>query len=224
MPEVRSAPFFIGDDPALDFLNSVAAPSGREIEWLANGGDFIAWLEQAHAVPADIAAHFRKTAGPRALNAVAAQARELREWFRTFVREHAGKPLRERDLRELAPLNALLARDQAFRQVESAGVAAGEKGEPGRALHWQAQRHWDSPKALLLPIAEAMGDLVCEKDFALVRKCESPTCTLWFLDVSKAHARRWCSMAVCGNLAKAAAHRARARSGFADGADHRRTN
>ena len=96
MPEVRSAPFFIGDDPALDFLNSVAAPSGREIDWLANGGDFIAWLEQAHAVPADIAAHFRKTAGPRALDAVAAQARELREWFRTFVREHAGKPLRER--------------------------------------------------------------------------------------------------------------------------------
>ena len=224
MPEVRPAPFFIGDDLALDFLNSVAAPSGREIEWLANGGDFIAWLEQAHAVPADIAARFRKTAGPRSLDAVAAQGRELREWFRTFVREHAGKPLRDRDLRELTPLNALLARDQAFRQIEMAGAGTGENGEGGRALRWQARRRWDSPKALLLPIAEAMGDLVCEKDFALVRKCESPTCTLWFLDVSKAHARRWCSMAVCGNRAKATAHRARARSGAADGPGHRPTN
>jgi predicted RNA-binding Zn ribbon-like protein len=223
MPDVRPAPFFIGADLALDFLNSVATPAGREIEWLANGGDFIAWLEQAHAVPADIAAHFRKTAEPRVRDAVAAQARELREWFRTFVRERAGKPLRERDLRELAPLNALLARDQAFRQIEIAGAGAGGN-EPGRALHWQAQRHWDSPKALLLPIAEAMGDLVCEKDFTLVRKCESPTCTLWFLDVSKAHARRWCSMAVCGNRAKAAAHRARARSGSSDESDHRPTN
>jgi predicted RNA-binding Zn ribbon-like protein len=224
MPEVRSAPFFIGDDPALDFLNSVAAPSGREIEWLANGGDFIAWLEQAHAVPADIAAHFRKTAGPRALDAIAAQARELREWFRTFVREHAGKPLRERDLRELTPLNALLARDQAFRQIDIAGAGAGENGERSRVLHWRAKRHWDSPKALLLPVAGAMGELICEKDFTLVRKCEGPTCTLWFLDVSKAHARRWCSMAVCGNRAKAAAHRARARSGSADGPDSRPTN
>src|ERR1700751_5386619 len=161
MPEVRSAPFFIGDDPALDFLNSVAVPSGREIEWLANGGDLIAWLEQAHAVPAEIAAHFRKTAGPRALDAVAAIARELREWFRNFVREHGGKPLRERDLRELAPLNALLARDQTFRQIEIAGVRMGENGQPGRALRWQAQRHWDSPKALLLPVAAAMGELVC---------------------------------------------------------------
>ena len=40
---------------------------------------------------------------------------------------------------------------------------------------------------------------------------------LWFLDVSKAHARRWCNMAVCGSRAKAAAHRARARL---DAAEH----
>jgi predicted RNA-binding Zn ribbon-like protein len=72
-------------------------------------------------------------------------------------------------------------------------------------------RHWRTPDALLLPIAEAMGDLVCRKDFRLVRRCQGPTCTLWFHDVSKAHARRWCSMAVCGNRAKAAAHRARSR-------------
>jgi predicted RNA-binding Zn ribbon-like protein len=213
MPEQRPAPFFIGDDRAMDFLNSVAAPAGREIEWLADGDDFVDWLEQADAVPADIAARFRKTAGARALDSVAGEARELREWFRGFVTEHAGKPLRARDLRELTALNALLARDQAFRQIATAGAGKRDDGERHRALHWQAKRHWDNPKALLLPIAEAIGNLVCEKDFTLVRKCESPTCTLWFLDVSKAHARRWCSMAVCGNRAKAAAHRARARSG-----------
>ncbi len=224
MAELRPAPFFIGDDLALDFLNSVAAPSGREIDWLADGGDLIAWLEQARAVPADIAAHFLKAAGSRALDGVAAEARELREWFREFVRDHAGRWLRQRDLRELAPLNRLLGRDQSFRQIAIAD--GGKQNKLGRrgALRWQAHRHWDSPKTLLLPIAEAMGDLVCEKDFIMVRKCENPTCTLWFLDVSKAHARRWCSMAVCGNRAKAAAHRARARSGFADGRRNRPTN
>ena len=224
MAELRPAPFFIGDDLALDFLNSVAAPFGREIDWLAEGGDLIAWLEQARAVPADMAAHFRKAAGSRALEGLAAEARELREWFRDFVRDHAGQPLRERDLRELAPLNTLLARDQSFRQIAIAD--GGKQNERGRrrGLRWQARRRWDSPKTLLLPIAEAMGDLVCEKDFTMVRKCENPTCTLWFLDVSKAHARRWCSMAVCGNRAKAAAHRARARSGLADRPRNRPTN
>jgi predicted RNA-binding Zn ribbon-like protein len=213
MPQSRPAPFFIGDDLALDFLNSVAAPAGREIDWLEDGDDLIAWLEAAHAVPTEIAGEFRKHAGPRALDAVAAQARELREWFRAFVRKHAGNPLQARDLRDLTPLNALLARDQAFRQIQTAGAGKADNGGRRQVLQWQAQRHWDGPKTLLLPIAEAMGDLICEQDFTLVRKCEGPTCTLWFLDVSKAHARRWCSMAVCGNRAKAAAHRARARSG-----------
>ncbi len=36
MSELRPEPFFIGDDLALDFLNSVATPFGRAIEWLAD--------------------------------------------------------------------------------------------------------------------------------------------------------------------------------------------
>jgi predicted RNA-binding Zn ribbon-like protein len=213
MPELRPPPFFIGDDFALDFLNSIAAPWGEEIEWLANGRDLVAWLEQARALPASVSAHFRAHVGPRALDAVASQARELREWFRTFVRNHAGKPLGRRAVRDLAPLNKLLEGDEAYRQIEMARPGEGEENDEdgNRALHWQAKRRWRSPKVLLLPIAEAMGDLVCQKDFTLVRRCEGPTCTLWFLDVSKGHARRWCSMAVCGNRAKAAAHRARGR-------------
>jgi predicted RNA-binding Zn ribbon-like protein len=219
MAELRPAPFFIGDDLALDFLNSIAAPWGQEIEWLASGRDLVAWLEQAHAVPAKVSEHFRAHPGPHALDAVASQARELREWFRTFVRNHAGKPLGRRALRDLAPLNQLLERDEAYRQIEIAPPGDGEENDDygHRALRWKARRRWRSPKALLFPIAEAIGDLVCQKDFTLVRRCEGPTCTLWFLDVSKGHARRWCSMAVCGNRAKAAAHRARARQGSAAG-------
>jgi predicted RNA-binding Zn ribbon-like protein len=215
MAELRPAPFFIGDDLALDFLNSIAAPWGEEIEWLASGRDLVAWLEEAHALPANVSAHFRAHIGPRTLDAVASQARELREWLRTFVGNHAGKPLGRRALRDLVPLNELLERDEAYRQIEMARA-----GDENRTLRWQAKRRWRSPKALLLPIAEAIGDLVCQKDFTLVRRCEGPTCTLWFLDVSKGHARRWCSMAVCGNRAKAAAHRVRARRASAADRPH----
>jgi len=213
MVEHLPAPFFIGDDVALDFLNSVAAPWGQKIEWLSNGGDLVSWLEQAHAVPADVAAEFRTDTNLRALDTVASQARELREWFRTFVGNHAGSPLDPAALDELAPLNQLLGRDETYRQIALAsppGVEAAG-GDGHGALHWQYRRHWRTAEALLLPVAEAMGDLVCRKGFALVRRCEGPTCTLWFHDVSKSHARRWCSMAVCGNRAKAAAHRARTR-------------
>jgi predicted RNA-binding Zn ribbon-like protein len=213
MDDRRPAPLFISDDLALDFLNSIATPWGQQIEWLASGGDLLAWLDAAHAVPSDVLTQFRKRTGLRPLDAVAHQARELREWFRIFVHSHAGKPLTSLTLRELAPLNRLLVRDEAYRQIESAPPSHGGEndGDEQRALRWKAMRRWPSPKALLLPVAEAIGDLVCHKNFSLVRKCEGPTCTLWFHDVSKGHARRWCSMAVCGNRAKAVAHRARAR-------------
>lgn len=213
MSEPRPEPFFIGDDLALDFLNSLAAPWGREIDWLANGGDLVAWLEQAHAVPTSVSAQFRSQTGSRALDSVASQARDLREWFRTFVRDHGGKRLGPAALRELTPLNRLLVEDEAYRQIEVTPRRDREENDADghHALHWQTKRRWRTPKTLLLPIAEAIGDLVCKKDFALVRRCEGPTCTLWFHDVSKGHARRWCSMAVCGNRAKVAAHRARAR-------------
>jgi predicted RNA-binding Zn ribbon-like protein len=160
-----------------------------------------------------VAARLRADAGPASLDAVAAQARELREWFRMFVGDHAGRPLGSASLNELAPLNELLEGDVAFRQIVLAPPLAAEAidGEGLGALRWEDRRRWRGPEALLQPIAQAMGDLVCRKDFTLVRKCEGPTCTLWFHDVSKSHARRWCSMAVCGNRAKAAGHRARAR-------------
>jgi predicted RNA-binding Zn ribbon-like protein len=51
---------------------------------------------------------------------------------------------------------------------------------------------------------------MCHADFRLIRACEGSACTILFLDRTKAHARRWCSMAICGNRAKVAAYRARA--------------
>jgi predicted RNA-binding Zn ribbon-like protein len=199
----RPAPFFVGDHLALDFLNSTAAPWGESIEWLGNGADLVDWLERARAIGPEVAAHFRAEGDAfHALDAVAEQARSLREWLRSFVDRHAGMPLHAKAVKELRPLNRLLARDEAYRLVEAAAA---------HGLRWRQERRWTSPERLLQPIAAAVGDLVCDGDFRLVRTCEGPTCTLVFYDRTKAHARRWCSMAVCGNRAKAAAHRAKLR-------------
>ncbi|MET9318995.1 CGNR zinc finger domain-containing protein [Streptomyces sp. NPDC003038] len=44
-----------------------------------------------------------------------------------------------------------------------------------------------------------------------IRGCASESCVLHFYDVSRNGARRWCSMAACGNRAKASRHYARTR-------------
>ena len=197
-PQDRSAVLFVGDHPAMDFLNTHATPGGVAVEWLATGGDLLDWLEQAGLIEAAVAARFRDVP---ALGVVAERARALREWFRGFVRGHAGRPLGAAAEGELGPVNQLLAEDRSY------GRVVGE----GDGLTLQRLRRWETPEELLLPIAFVIADLLCNADFRLVRACEGHDCTLMFLDRTKAHHRRWCSMAACGNRAKAAAHRARKR-------------
>jgi predicted RNA-binding Zn ribbon-like protein len=44
-----------------------------------------------------------------------------------------------------------------------------------------------------------------------IKVCESDRCNWVFYDTSRTSRRRWCDMATCGNRAKAARHRARAK-------------
>jgi predicted RNA-binding Zn ribbon-like protein len=220
MADHHPPPIFIADSVGLDFLNSVAVPIDTEVEWIGSGEDLIAWLQAAELVPPDVIASLRKTAVPGEFDTVASQARKLREWFRGFVRAHKGKPLKPKALEELEPLNRVLIRDEEFGQVGARDTS--RKGKQKRSSHeeaplsglvWNQQRRWRSPDALLLPIAKAMADLVCDDDFTHVRACEGTACTLLFIDRTRGRARRWCSMSVCGNRAKQAAHRERAQQG-----------
>jgi predicted RNA-binding Zn ribbon-like protein len=197
----RPPAIFVADALGLDFLNSVATPVDTAIDWIDDGEGLLAWLEQAHLVPAEALETLRARAMPGEFDNVAAQARSLREWFRGFVRQRKGRPLTAKVLGELAPLNRLLERDEGFGRIVSHDHAPG--------LAFQAMRRWRSPEALLLPIGEALAKFVCEEDFSNVRACEGPACTLMFADHTRGRARRWCSMAICGNRAKQAAHRHR---------------
>jgi predicted RNA-binding Zn ribbon-like protein len=205
MPQPMPA-LFLADSLGLDFLNSVATPVDAPVDWLKDGEGLLDWLHQAQLVPDEVLASIRDRAIPGELDRLAGQARALREWFRGFVQEHKGLPLKGADLIALEPLNQLLKRDDGYGEI-----IANERTELS-ALRLSRSRRWASPEALLLPIAESLAQFVCTEDFAYVKACEGPTCTLLFADHTRGHARRWCSMAMCGNRAKQAAHRRRAKS------------
>lgn len=199
----RPPAMFIADALGLDFLNSIATPVDTPVDWIDDGEGLLNWLEQAELVPADALRSIKAHALPGELDKVADQARHLREWFRGFVRKHKGHPLTAKNLAELAPLNRLLQRDEAFNRI-----AAAPKGEKP-PLQLQKARRWRTPEALLAPIGEALAQFVCSEDFSDVKACEGPACTLLFADHTRGRTRRWCIMAVCGNRAKQAAHRER---------------
>ena len=197
---------FIADAVGIDFLNSVATRVDEPVDWIGDGAGLVDWLRQAGLVPGDRLDSIADRAMPGELDRVADQARDLREWFRHFVKTRMGRPLDAGTLGDLAPLNRLLERDEAYGRI----VPNDDGG-----LSLETDRRWRSPESLLIPIGEALARVVVGEDFAQVKACEGHGCTLMFADHTRRHSRRWCSMSVCGNRAKVSAHRSRRREAAA---------
>lgn len=94
-------------------------------------------------------------------------------------------------------LNALLARGvQIHRLTDHGPEVRPQLQEPAELAAWTAAEDY------LQLLARAP---------ARIRRCAHPDCVLHFYDTSPRGDRRWCSMAGCGNRAKAARHHARTR-------------
>jgi hypothetical protein len=172
---------FIAGDLALDFLNSIVTSGQNVVELLANGEDLLAWLVRAQLLNRRDAAAIRANSLPGELDEVAAQARALREWFREFVLAHMGRHLTDQALDLLKPLNCVLRRDQRYWAiVETCQATAKKNGRSG--LELRSLRRHTKPNALILIVAQAMADLVCSKDFSMVKARNGRTPPLLFLD------------------------------------------
>ena len=178
---------FIADARGLDFLNSIATPPAEPVDWTRDGQGLVDWLRQAELVPEEELRSIVSRAMPGELDRVADQARDLREWFRGFVKRHLGGQLDPGILQDLAPLNRLLERDEAYGRI----------ARRGEALVLETTRRWRSPVSLLIPIGEAMARVIVEEDFTHLKGCEGHGCTLVFVDHTRGRRRRWCSMSAC---------------------------
>jgi len=182
----------------LDFVNSTAGVGSHRVDLFGNGASYLTWLGLAGLIsPADRSI-IKKRFSSADMDDVAAQAVEIREWLRPVIavwrRETGGIPP---DV--AARLNAILEADRRYLQFHESD------GLPDLREH----RHWAEASQLLVPPVGAAAELLAVGDRNLVRHCDGVDCTMWFYDRTKAHRRRWCSMALCGNRAKARNHRQR---------------
>jgi predicted RNA-binding Zn ribbon-like protein len=194
-------PLFLGSHPAMDFLNTCPTPRGGPVELIGDGASFAAWLEAAALLHATTASKLRRRFGPAALDATAAQARELREWVRDWIGRWRDTPTGDYGA-ELRRLNQLMARATRYPEivVTTDGFRVADR--------WRV----DSTDALIAAVAAQIASLVSAELPGLVKRCAGPGCTLWFVDRTKAHSRVFCSATACGNRAKVAAFRERRRS------------
>lgn len=115
-----------------------------------------------------------------------------REALFAIVQPGDSDAVRARDM-----LNEALSHGHVRRVLGADGPASViETDTPGWAAGWRAAEEY-------LRLLEQKPERI--------RKCANPVCPLRFYDISKAGARRWCSMTTCGNRSKTRNHYARKR-------------
>lgn len=111
----------------------------------------------------------------------------LREALRGIIGANSGGavyPVDVATLNEAAAASRLRARFGPDGRARLEPEAAGVTGALGR-------------------IVAATFAAMAEDDWARLKLCGSPTCRWAFFDRSRNHSSRWCTMAACGNRAKA---------------------
>jgi predicted RNA-binding Zn ribbon-like protein len=180
---------FVGDNLAINFINTRRMIEGQLTDTLQSDSDVKAWLKRLEVPVAKRTPHFGD-------GVLLEGTRELREIALAAVKDRKSgkKPSLVALNRFLAdaPSHAVLTTDDA-RNIRVTRVYGNETLE-----------------AFLAPVAEAVADLLADGDFNLVRHCKGDACVMWFYDRTKGHHRRWCTSTGCGNRAKVAAFRARA--------------
>jgi predicted RNA-binding Zn ribbon-like protein len=187
--------YWLGGRPALDLVNTLRERWRRRVETLVTPDDLGLWLVRAQLLPAQHAVS----------RARLGDARELREAIDLCVQAAVGADAAPPAA--VAIIDGWLAHAGTRAQLAVAGDGIPVLGELAPA---------DAVRRALGTVAlDAARMLGTRDESARIRICASQTCSARFYDRSPAARRRWCSMALCGNEAKARRHRERSRGAAA---------
>jgi predicted RNA-binding Zn ribbon-like protein len=182
----------VGGEPALDFVNTVTGRNGRPRDWLDGYASLIQWSALVRLLPEPSLRMVRAQARrhPSAAAAALVRAKVLRECLFDVLRDLAsGK----------SPARATL---QTIESGWHAGNAAHRLCPGDGRLTTQLRRDAADLDLIASMVAWRAVTHVFNTPPARLRMCEGVDCAWWFIDTSKGGRRRWCDMAVCGNLAK----------------------
>jgi predicted RNA-binding Zn ribbon-like protein len=195
----RDGFLFVGNNLALDFLNTCPVQDGQRSELLPDFEAVLRWFRAAGVLSSrqvvDLKHKWGESARARDLTA---RMRELREELRNEILSWEGTGKLRRGTMD--KLNLIMAKHPMLTRL-------------GRDPSGTTTEFWfqaSDPEDLCAPLAHSAAMLFANADPERVRKCGH--CVLHFYDTSKKGTRRWCSMQLCGNRLKVAAYAARQRS------------
>ena len=198
----------VGGALCLDFANTVPtylAPEAERRDHLPDYPALLSWARQTQIVDAATLARLARAAGrrPEAAERVVAEAHELRAAvYAAFSAQASEKRV---DATTLATLSRFYATTHERQRLV-------RTPDGGYALDCQCAADEDVLEQILWPVVRSAVELLTSERRTRVRRCEAAAderCTWLFVDESKNHSRRWCSMRDCGNRAKVRRHYAR---------------
>ena len=175
----------------LDFANTLGVSSADR---LPHPDALLAFAEQADLAPQAqlAAARAELRAQPDHGQAWLDHAKRLRQAiFGLFTAVVARRPPNAPDLAVLNDELAVALAHRCLVAVPDGGYTWGWQAEPFAAAH------------LLWPVVRSAAELLTSPERDQVRQCAADDCPWLFLDTSRNRSRQWCSMATCGNRAKA---------------------
>jgi predicted RNA-binding Zn ribbon-like protein len=189
---------FLAGNPALDFVNTRPVLRGQPTELLNDFAAALRWFVAAKLLDQKAAAKFRERwANTPQAHAFLRQLLVFREQLRCAILSiESGAAVSKK---MLDTLNSLLAQHPLPAQVVFF------EGTLRKEHRFDPQK----PVDLFAPLLSSAADLFTRFDSRRLRQCER--CVLHFYDATKNATRRWCSMKLCGNRAKAAKYAARHR-------------
>jgi predicted RNA-binding Zn ribbon-like protein len=185
----------IGNNLSLDFINTDLSEGEAKTDLLSKTADLAIWAAAMDLVGADEAKKMLGNWGAMCeCPVLLANAREFRRKLRElFAKATTGATP------EALPIEFI----NEYLREKNNGLTEVVKTESGFEKKFRI--NFREPAQILAVVAESAADLLCYGNLEYLRKCECPKCPLFFYDTTKNHKRRWCSMAACGNRAKAMA-------------------
>jgi predicted RNA-binding Zn ribbon-like protein len=202
MTETRDAEIhhLIAGELCLNFANTLYGHTDVIHEYLFDYRDLVLWSRHVGVLvgkKAEILLSKWEQA-PVESEAVLRRAIELRETiFRVFANLAHDKSPEDDDLNRLH--QSWLENQSHMKLVRT---------EAGFALEWE---DGDALDVMLWPITRSAMDLLTSDELRHVKQCGR--CDWLFVDRSRNHKRRWCSMSACGNRVKMARRYEREKQG-----------
>jgi predicted RNA-binding Zn ribbon-like protein len=195
---------FAGGQLCLDFANTVGGLRGAVAhEYLTNYADLARWSHQAGVITEQEMVDLMRAAAdaPNVAADVLRRAYTLREAIYAIFTAVVATAH--------PPDDALDALNEEVRRAMAGAHIITTVEDEGFVWAWGDDA--DALDLMLGSIARSAAMLLTSDDVGLVRICASETCGWLFVDATKNHRRRWCTMAGCGNRARVHRHRQRTR-------------